>query len=573
MADIKSNVTGKDVENNSTLNNSQTEPPSTDEEEIGFEEFDSELEMGYIKGYERASTRYLYPGPPDGAVVVFDQSQDKPTHNYDNDKIRTQTMPTMDEDTFKYAVEISNNDFEFEDPTYLGYDVKIDMDSSPLFNYGKGVNNPELNSALDFIKKYGIIEEIGKRETIWKEFVNQILKIFDTDLNSDKMEGKKNKSYYIESITGLDKLTNKMVEKYEEDKLTFTLVEDISLRSTYIAELYNNLIYSYKNQRYLIPFNCLRFDLIIRISDIRTFKIPKGDGYYANNTTPAYTLYKLHDCNFDFTNSKPHTDSLSVGGFGKADSEPKPVTFDITYKSVSREFRSPLINNSLAIANKNTAILSYGQYIGNDPNAKTPSSKSEEVVKKEEDARKGTSNGVKTNINSTVDDALGFLKSGNIKGAMGAIGNAGGDLLGGGLLGAAAGAAIGSIGNLGGLGGLVNNFSTGSESKNGIFGNVVDNLKRSNLITDTLYKVKNQLSEKTGNIPIVGSKASKFINEIDTTKATNFINENVTNDSTKTSGVLKNLDIGALLNKSNTTSDISGGREIIGNNNNEEDNS
>jgi hypothetical protein len=41
--------------------------------------------------------------------------------------------------------------------------------------------------------------------------------------------------------------------------------------SSYLTYLYNNLTYSYENGRELIPENLLKFNMYIKISEIRNF--------------------------------------------------------------------------------------------------------------------------------------------------------------------------------------------------------------------------------------------------------------------------------------------------------------
>jgi hypothetical protein len=289
----------------------------------------------------------------------------------------------------------------YEDPTYLGFELKFDSDNSPLFNFGdyppKAIESPIINnkkgdltseiektdtekeeqekqnkkiettnqtynyngaSAFSFIRKYGShIPEIKKREIIYYNFINNLDKIFNrTNLEKNIFS----KSYYIETITGLDKLPAKMV-KYEDDKITIQLNEDVSLRTTYLAELYNNLIYSYKNQRTLIPENCLRFDMMISITDMRIFKhLENIDGELISkiNTDPPRIIYTLHDCNFDFSKSIPFQSTLVVGGKSTAAITTNHIiTFDIKYKSISKNFRTILIPKSLEINNKLNKLI------------------------------------------------------------------------------------------------------------------------------------------------------------------------------------------------------------------------
>jgi len=390
-------------------------------------EFPKDKQNSYIKGYKDVSNprdpkdvaknanKMLGVMSPFAGLTSEDI--DKKEHNYANDRIRQGSTPTDIEALFKYSLDKEHT--MFEDPTYLGYVIKFDTEMSPLWNYGdfpppaiadplpkenvpktnssdvaNNINNtnktdvaadrktPEeteqesiqrqarekqiqnltdkyTGSAYSFIRQYNNIPEIADRELIWYHFLYNIQEIFGRTLDYNKWE----KSYYIESIIGLEKLTSKMI-KYGDDKLTITLTEDVSLRSSYLAELYNNLCYSYKNQRYLLPENTLRFDLMIEISDIRVFKMlnPKWDGdtntikQWINNDPPRM-VYTLHDCNFDFFNSKAFEDAITMGGRDRASKNATNLSFDIKYKSVSKEFKSTLIPYSVMLSNKRDQLV------------------------------------------------------------------------------------------------------------------------------------------------------------------------------------------------------------------------
>jgi hypothetical protein len=315
----------------------------------------------YILGYTKISDidNEIMNNKSNTWTADWENDNNKNDANYNT--VRNQIMPTKNEESFKYSIETGNVDFIYDDPTFLGYDIIFINDSSPLFNYGIENESPRMNSAISFIKKYSRIDEIAKREDIYKEFIIQINKLFNFSFNPVK----NTHNYYIESIAGLDKLANK-INKYGEDLIIISLTEDISMKSIYLAELYNNLIYSYKNQRYLIPENCLRFDMIIKITDIRTFKIPNPN-YNENdsnssreiiNDKPSYIAYKLHDCNFNFFNSQSHGSDMELAGFGGGKSTtPAKLMFSIKYKSVSKEINTNLIKNSLHIYNKRTDII------------------------------------------------------------------------------------------------------------------------------------------------------------------------------------------------------------------------
>lgn len=344
-------------------------------------EWSDDKKNAYIRGYteisdidkEIASTKTHLDEGAKQWQADWEIENEKKLYSYEQDLIRYGTMYTNVDNDFRYSTDIEF----FDDPTYLGYNIKIAVEDSPLWNYGKGVDDMQLGetgTALYFINRYGSnIGEIGQRKRMLIEFISKFESLFGKTLynNLDKV-----KSYYIESIAGLDKLMAKIV-KYPEDKLTITVSENVALLATYIAELYNNLIYSYNNQRYVIPENCLRFDLLIEMSDIRIFRVietdENGNKIFRVNSNPPRIIFRLHDCNFDFSNSKSFGDSMSMAGFGggASDKTARNLTFDIKYKSITREFTSPLIQNSLSIFNKsatiiNNTMISNSQYFSNE---------------------------------------------------------------------------------------------------------------------------------------------------------------------------------------------------------------
>jgi hypothetical protein len=331
--------------------------------------FPKDKKNAYINGYNKLSDQdysILYGGQPvewksdweiDGKKKVDKETIIGKTDIPTPGGATHFNMYTDVDNLFKYSKNIKNI---FEDPTYLGFSIKIDSNTSPLFNYG-GSN--KYACVGTFIEKYSLIPDIADRLEIYTEFVNRIFELFQSDFTNNQFV----RSYYIQSISGLDKFNSKMV-KYGEDKLSIMLTEDISLRSTYLAELYNNLCYSYKEQRYMIPENLLRFDMIIEVTDIRIFRLYNDDAKRLGisnktsesfiNTDPPRIIYTLHDCNFDFFNSIPFEGAMTISGTEGTSNKPAVFTFDIKYKSISKEFRSNIIDkNVLTINNKLNDIV------------------------------------------------------------------------------------------------------------------------------------------------------------------------------------------------------------------------
>jgi len=276
---------------------------------------------------------------------------------------------TVDENTFAFKSSLYSeygfrkDDFLYEDPLLLGFELFIDP-LSPLFVGDDNENETGVldNSIKSFFSKYSdMTGEISNRFPIWTEFKKIILKLFETKTpNSSNI----NKPYYINKIDGLANLKKKMIN-YGEDKITITLNEDVSMITWYLADLYNNLIYSYRNQRYMFPLNTLRFNLIIKFGDVRNFVTPQSTnvGNDGNNIDPtkitnstgikntpsakSQIYYTLHDCNFMFFDSSNFNDSMDMAGFGMgASNTPATLSFDIIFKSVTRWSEFPLIKNS-----------------------------------------------------------------------------------------------------------------------------------------------------------------------------------------------------------------------------------
>ena len=272
---------------------------------------------------------------------------------------QVQTDYDEDTNTFKRGLysqsEFRGTDFWFEDPFIPSFELFFDKES-PFFNN----NVTSSNSLRYFIDKYTSVDPNGyaNRLKLWEEFTNVFFKIFQMDLKSDDNNRYlKNKTYYITKIAGLANLNKKFI-KYggtDGDKLTITMNEDVSMIAWYISELYNNLIYSYKNQRHMFPENVIRFNMTIRINEMRNYQMPikntsanaDAETLIQNIISPKSQItYTLHDCNFNFEQSNNHGEEISIGGYvGGANSTPQELSFEIFYKSVTRDSSFPLIEN------------------------------------------------------------------------------------------------------------------------------------------------------------------------------------------------------------------------------------
>jgi hypothetical protein len=289
----------------------------------------------YIMGYERlpypplplldpfSPPSVLEPFLPEVASDVMGMKQD----------IHNQDLVEYDIENFKYSFDRKDNtDFFYEDPLFISFDIIFDTVSSPLFN-------GEISS---FFKIYAKNVYLMNAWKYYKKFIDLFFKIFNGYGGNLNTTIKQNKVWYISSISGLDKITAK-IPKYPDDKITITLTEDIAMLVNYMIDAYNNFVYNYSQQRYNLPDNLLRFKMSIRLTDGRTMKLIN------HFETPDYIydkaaeIYTLHDCTFDFFNSKNFPDEIINAGYNQRSDTPATVKIDIIYKSIQKETRTPLI--------------------------------------------------------------------------------------------------------------------------------------------------------------------------------------------------------------------------------------
>ena len=238
---------------------------------------------------------------------------------------------------FRYGLALGYEDSKHEDPTLLGFTVEIDEAESPLFR--------DLPAFLEAYKSRS--EEFAPRITIQKEFAEQIVKLMKTQdsvVDVDRDRSRFVKGHYINSIAGTNLLTKKIFD-YGKDKLTFNLHEDLSMFSTRLAMAYNSLVWSYNGGRVMVPENLTKFVMRVKISEIRNmrsaFEAPDVIQALIDNTTCV--VYTLWDCHFDFSNSAPFGDNITINGVGTPLPAPATMSFDVYFKSVSRRTMNPLI--------------------------------------------------------------------------------------------------------------------------------------------------------------------------------------------------------------------------------------
>lgn len=278
-------------------------------------------------------------------------------------------------DNYKFQYGINDNVIDkklyknfvdkIEDPTILTFTIEIDLANSPLFNAGSSLANFILAREQEFpsggeVSLEGdntvINSQIGglynNHSIIWGEFRDTMLEFFTP--YASKMDNNFSKAHYIESISGvkeLDKMWTGTGEdkNYEFSKLTFKMREDVKMSARNLYFLYNTLTKHQRSGKILIPENLLRFNMWVKISEIRNFTslryaIQTGanqDVIDAIKRDVTSIYYYVQDCNFDF--NKLHSeDFYSVENTAVANLE-----FDIMFRRAFRVFKPTLLKSEL----------------------------------------------------------------------------------------------------------------------------------------------------------------------------------------------------------------------------------
>lgn len=275
--------------------------------------------------------------------------------------------------------------FENNDPIVYGFDIIIDDISSPLLN----------GSILDFIRNYSGVSEIAARASVYEDFKQQFIKFFKTkatvrinepeisitkmreasypevDNNKDIFQnGKKSYlNYYLKKIDGLDNLIEsntsnkkKFLTSYNEDIISLSFSEDVTMSVGTLAHLYKLLYWSKPNGKGIIPENLLRFNCDIVISEVRNFnrvrKASETNNLEIIKDNVSRYVYSLKECQFYF-NQMPHDSSIDMGASSTVSAYGEGsyvLQFDYKYVSSKLERFMPTQNG-------------FGQYVGYDAGA------------------------------------------------------------------------------------------------------------------------------------------------------------------------------------------------------------
>ena len=202
-----------------------------------------------------------------------------------------------------------------EDPVYFGFEIIINVNSSPLFN----------GEAEKFISELSDYTEVATRRDILKNFQYELEKYFKFDSQMTAVGGRTEqylgtssiplpgenelKRYYVKKISGLNLLVEsntgnarKSFIDYGKDILKITFNEDTTLNLGRLASLYKILYWSRLRGKSIIPENLLRFDCEIIVSELRNFvKVRKSNNMLeVLKSNLSRYRYQVYECQWWF---------------------------------------------------------------------------------------------------------------------------------------------------------------------------------------------------------------------------------------------------------------------------------
>ena len=204
----------------------------------------------------------------------------------------------------------------YQDPTYNGFYFRIletsdysnglDYDYYPM---GLFLASDDPDSAVSYLRRKGEYY----RAAMIEEFRDGFQKVV------------REMPWYFVSVSGLAdiwKVNPANSWKGKDKKITFTTLEDISLKMTYLMDLYRKAVFDSKWMRYVLPENQRMFAMELNVAEVRTIQRPNFGPTSVNpitgrrNTsifnTGTFLTFRFEQCTFDLFNDSPkYLDTLS----------------------------------------------------------------------------------------------------------------------------------------------------------------------------------------------------------------------------------------------------------------------
>jgi hypothetical protein len=207
------------------------------------------------------------------------------------------------------GIEDTNPYTAYQDPTYNGFYFRI-LESGDYSNgldydyYPMGLFLPtdDPDSAASYLRRKGEYY----RASMIEEFREGFQKVVNE------------MPWYFVSVSGLAdvwKINPGNSWKGKDKKITFTTLEDVSLKMTYLMDLYRKAVFDSKWMRYVLPENQRMFAMELNVSEVRTLQRPNFGPTAVNpitgrrNTsifnTGTFLTFRFEQCTFDLFNDSP----------------------------------------------------------------------------------------------------------------------------------------------------------------------------------------------------------------------------------------------------------------------------
>jgi len=242
----------------------------------------------------------------------------------------------------------------FDEPTYLSFSVFFRMENVDAVYTGYDrfpmpLLNQYIEDSYDIRNQYSSINYL--RDT--NEFVRAgLLNRFIEGLNNLQ-------SYYqwyfqgisgIQSLLQIDPLRGRRVP--EDGRITMTMLEGLDQKMFNLLNVYKQIVWDSKWQRWVLPDMMRYFSMDIYITEFRTFHVPNIENPTAGNSNVLTTILNLlhgtmptwritcERCEFDINSIHRQMDSFNV-------SDPpnqQTIEFDIKVGNVQEEYINPILD-------------------------------------------------------------------------------------------------------------------------------------------------------------------------------------------------------------------------------------
>ncbi len=219
--------------------------------------------------------------------MSFDFSLDINKSNFNPNKNKDGKVSKSEWNDFRRTKQ--NGDFLelYQDPTVLGFkmffyniadnttsntDILRDSSQPASLNNSSGLfgNENNTSSALYYLKKMGD----SARYDMLKDF-----KLLLSRINTEF-------PWYFQSVDGLNEAWNRDLTKAAFTKeITISCLESLDLRITALMDLYRKIAFDWNNRRVILPDNLRKFDMSIKVFDMRNFNYDPGKYSQSNDNT------------------------------------------------------------------------------------------------------------------------------------------------------------------------------------------------------------------------------------------------------------------------------------------------